>query len=85
MAITYKAFEVDLRYPVTLKVINERYKGNESARLRFLRQAPTTYAYLDAHPLIRARLFVRGGTYGAVQQDSEDRARVWISSLPSNR
>jgi serine/threonine protein kinase len=39
MGITYKAFDVDLRCPVTLKVINERYLGDESARLRFLREA----------------------------------------------
>src|SRR6266481_4466150 len=34
MGVTYKAFDVDLRYPVTLKVISERYLGDESARLR---------------------------------------------------
>ena len=39
MGITYKAFDVDLHCPVTLKVINERYLGDESARLRFLREA----------------------------------------------
>jgi predicted ATPase len=39
MGITYKAFDVDLRCPVTLKVISERYLGDESARLRFLREA----------------------------------------------
>src|SRR5215510_16352824 len=39
MGVTYKAFDVDLRYPVTLKVIGERYLGDESARLRFLREA----------------------------------------------
>src|ERR1700756_3850703 len=39
MGITYKAFDVELRCPVTLKVINERYLGDESARLRFLREA----------------------------------------------
>ena len=39
MAITYKVLDVDLRCPVTLKVINERYLENESARLRFLREA----------------------------------------------
>jgi tRNA A-37 threonylcarbamoyl transferase component Bud32 len=39
MGITYKAYDVDLRFPVTLKVISERYVGNESARLRFLREA----------------------------------------------
>jgi serine/threonine protein kinase len=39
MGITYKAFDVDLHCPVTLKVISERYLGDESARLRFLREA----------------------------------------------
>jgi len=39
MGITYKALGVDLRCPVTLKVISERYLGEESARLRFLREA----------------------------------------------
>jgi WD40 repeat protein/serine/threonine protein kinase len=39
MGVAYKAFDVDLRCPVTLKVISERYLGDESARLRFLREA----------------------------------------------
>jgi serine/threonine protein kinase len=39
MGITYKALDVDLRCPVTLKVISERYLGEQSARLRFLREA----------------------------------------------
>jgi serine/threonine protein kinase/tetratricopeptide (TPR) repeat protein len=39
MGITYKAFDVDLHCPVTLKVISEKYLGDESARLRFLREA----------------------------------------------
>jgi serine/threonine protein kinase len=39
MGITYKALDVDLRCPVALKVISERYLGDESARLRFLREA----------------------------------------------
>jgi serine/threonine protein kinase len=39
MGVTYKAFDINLRYPVTLKVISERYLGDESARLRFLREA----------------------------------------------
>jgi hypothetical protein len=39
MGVTYKAFDADLQCPVTLKVINERYLGDESARLRFLREA----------------------------------------------
>jgi serine/threonine protein kinase len=39
MGVTYKAFDVNLRCPMALKVINERYLGDESARLRFLREA----------------------------------------------
>jgi serine/threonine protein kinase/predicted ATPase len=39
MGVTYKALDVDLRCLVTLKVITERYLGDESARLRFLREA----------------------------------------------
>ena len=39
MGVTYKAFDVDLRCPVTLKVISEQYLADESARLRFLREA----------------------------------------------
>ena len=39
MGVTYKAFDVNLRCPVTLKIISERYLGDESARLRFLREA----------------------------------------------
>ena len=39
MGVTYKAFDVDLRCPVALKVISERYLGDESVRLRFLREA----------------------------------------------
>jgi serine/threonine protein kinase len=39
MGVTYKAFDVDLHCPVTLKVINEKYLGDESTRLRFLREA----------------------------------------------
>ena len=38
MGITYKAFDIDLRCPVTLKVISEKYLGDESARFRFLRE-----------------------------------------------
>ena len=39
MGVTYKAFDVDLHCPVTLKVISEKYLSDESARLRFLREA----------------------------------------------
>src|SRR5258708_39275099 len=39
MGITYKAFDVALLCPVTLKVIGEKYVGDQSARLRFLSEA----------------------------------------------
>ena len=39
MGVTYKGLDVDLRCPVTLKVISEQFLGDESARLRFLREA----------------------------------------------
>jgi hypothetical protein len=39
MGVTYKAFDINLCCPVTLKVIAEKYLGDEAARLRFLREA----------------------------------------------
>src|ERR1700730_13959041 len=39
MGVTYKAVDVDLHCLVTLKVISEKYLGDEAARLRFLREA----------------------------------------------
>jgi WD40 repeat protein/serine/threonine protein kinase len=39
MGVTYKAFDVDLRCHVALKVISEKSLGDGSARLRFLREA----------------------------------------------
>jgi hypothetical protein len=39
MGVTYKAFDVDLHCTVTLRVIREQHLGDESARLRFLREA----------------------------------------------
>src|SRR6516165_2198233 len=39
MGVTYKAFDINLHCPVTLKVIGDRYLGDESARLRSLREA----------------------------------------------
>jgi serine/threonine protein kinase/predicted ATPase len=39
MGVTFKAIDVDLQCPVTLKVISEKFLNDESARLRFLREA----------------------------------------------
>src|SRR5258707_5623407 len=39
MGVTYRAFDTNLRCPVALKVVNARYLNDESARLRFVREA----------------------------------------------
>src|ERR1700759_1381214 len=59
MGLTYKAFDVDLQYAVALKVISERYLGDESARLRFLREARA--AASGRHPNV-ASVFHLGRT-----------------------
>jgi predicted ATPase len=62
MGVTYKAFDVDLRCPVTLKVISEKYLGDESARLRFLREARAAASV--RHPNV-ASVFHLGRTGGS--------------------
>ena len=62
MGVTYKAFDVDLRCPVTLKVISERYLADESARLRFLREARAAASV--RHPNV-ASVFHLGRTGGS--------------------
>ena len=59
MGITYKALDVDLRCPVTLKVISERYLGDESAQLRFLREARA--AAYDIRMLPQSSIWVEPG------------------------
>ena len=63
MGVTYKAFDVDLRCPVTLKVISEKYLGDESARLRFLREARAAASV--RHPNVASvfHLGKSGGNY----------------------
>jgi hypothetical protein len=39
MGVTFKAFDINLGCLVTLKIIGEKYVGDESARLRFLSEA----------------------------------------------
>ena len=63
MGITYKAFDVDLRYPVTLKVIGERYIGDESARLRFLREARAAASVRHTNVASVFHLGRTGGNY----------------------
>jgi serine/threonine protein kinase len=59
MGVTYKAFDIDLRCPVTLKVISEQYLGDESVRLRFLREARAAASV--RHPNV-ASVFYLGRT-----------------------
>jgi serine/threonine protein kinase len=61
MGVTYKAFDIDLHHPVTLKVISERYLGEESARLRFVREARAAASV--RHPNV-ASVFHLGRTGG---------------------
>jgi hypothetical protein len=62
MGVTYKAFDVDLHCPVTLKVISEKHLGYESARLRFLREARAAASV--RHPNV-ASVFHLGRTGGS--------------------
>jgi hypothetical protein len=73
MGVTYKAFDVDLHCPVTLKVISERYFGDESARLRFLGEARAAASV--RHPNVasvfhlgenRGQLLLRHGVCGVI-------------------
>src|SRR6202045_432629 len=59
MGVPYKAFDVDLHCPVTLKVISEKYLGDEAARLRFLREARAAASF--RHPNV-ASVFHLGRT-----------------------
>ncbi|MGA8482043.1 MAG: serine/threonine-protein kinase [Chthoniobacterales bacterium] len=63
MGVTYKAFDVDLQCPAALKVINARYLGDESARLRFVREARAAASV--RHPNVASvfHLGKSGGNY----------------------
>jgi len=61
MGVTYQAFDRNLRCPVALKVINARYLNDESARLRFVREARA--AARLRHPNV-ASVFHLGGRDG---------------------
>ncbi len=63
MGVTYKAFDVDLRCPVTLKVINDKYLGDESARLRFLREARAAASVRHSNVASVFHLGKSGGNY----------------------
>jgi hypothetical protein len=68
MGVTYKAFDINLRCPVTLKVISERYLGDESARLRFLREARAAASIRDPNVASVFHLGRTGGSYFYVME-----------------
>ncbi|MBV9274953.1 MAG: protein kinase [Verrucomicrobia bacterium] len=63
MGVTYRALDLNLRCPVALKVINARYLKDESARLRFVREARA--AARLRHPNVASvfHLGTRNGDY----------------------
>jgi serine/threonine protein kinase len=63
MGVTYKAVDVHLHCPVTLKVISEKYVGDESARLRFLREARTAASLRHANVASVLHLGRTGSNY----------------------
>jgi WD40 repeat protein/serine/threonine protein kinase len=63
MGVTYKALDVDLRCPVTLKVISEKYLGDESAQLRFLREARAAASVRHTNVASVFHLGRTGGNY----------------------
>jgi serine/threonine protein kinase/Flp pilus assembly protein TadD len=63
MGITYKAFDVDLQRPVTLKVINARYLNDESARTRFVREARAAAAVRHSNVATVFHLGKKGENY----------------------
>jgi len=86
MGITYKAIDVDLRCTVALKVISARYLGDESARLRFLREARAAASV--RHPNVTSVLHLghfRDFLLGQVDQEASQKlfnrkGRRWKSS-----
>jgi hypothetical protein len=70
MGVTYKAVDVDLRYPVTLKVISEQYLGDESAQLCLLREARAATASAT-------RMLPRAFTLGELGAVTSTRWSLW--------
>ena len=84
MGVTYKAFDVDLRCTVTLKVISDRHLADESARLRFLREARAAASL--RHPNV-ASVFHLGRSAGsyfyAMEFVEGEKLRITSSNDPA--
>ena len=63
MGITYKAFDVRLQRAAALKIINSKLLGNESVRLRFIREARAAASV--RHPNVASVFHIgeSGGNY----------------------
>jgi serine/threonine protein kinase len=63
MGVTYKALDVNLRFAVTLKLINAQLIGDESTRQRFVREARAAASV--RHPNVASvfHLGKRGDSY----------------------
>ena len=86
MGVTYKAFDINLRCPVTLKVITERYLVTNSARLRFLREARAAASV--RHPNVASvfHLGRSGGNYFyAMEFVEEKHLRISLNAQAGSR
>jgi serine/threonine protein kinase len=63
MGVTYKAFDVHLQCPVALKIINARFIGDDSARLRFVREARAAASVRHSNVASVFHLGESGGNY----------------------
>ena len=81
MGVTYKAFDVDLHCPVTLKVISGRYLGDESARLRFLREARVAARLRHSNVVSVLHLGRTGSSYFYAMEFVEgERSRISLNA-----
>ena len=63
MGVTYKAFDVHLERLVALKIINARFIGDDSARLRFVREARAAASVRHSNVASVFHLGESGGNY----------------------
>jgi serine/threonine protein kinase len=94
MGVTYKAFDVHLQCPVALKIINAQLFGNESARLRFVREARAAASVRHQNVAsvfhigesggnyYYAMEFVEGETLAALIRRQSTKARFVRSRMP---
>jgi hypothetical protein len=84
MGVTYKGFDVDLHCPVTLKVIGEKYLGDESARLRFLREARAAARLRHSNVASVLHLGKSAGNYFYAMGSSREKPSRISSNAPAD-